>query len=322
MAPPEGAAQAPAPAAPPQMLPQTEMSRLVIFRGNNKDTVTPEAWAEMVDRHITVLKWSPEQTAGAAIEAMRDDANLWRENLADHEVKSAIHKNWVDFRKEFLKRFGKPKNRTAQIQDLGQLKQAGGEGLFSYLDRVQRVLNKLTKETLKEHEDAAEKKGFNSCKNLIESSLFLNGLRNDIKLYVDLELQQKPKATAEEIYALARETEIVMNSRAAHKAHAVDVSERKMDNLSAELERVKNAINKGEANNQTVAAIGKGKPKPKGEPSPIHKRRRPTICFKCRQWGLHYAKECKLTADEIARLTPQTKDDKPTGQVFDAQYPN
>ena len=61
-----GLIPAPAPLAVPQafMLPQSEMSRLIQFKGTSKDTVTAEAWAEMVDRHITVLKWSPEQTAG------------------------------------------------------------------------------------------------------------------------------------------------------------------------------------------------------------------------------------------------------------------
>ena len=81
---------------PAGLLPQTELSRLILFHGNGKDKTTPRAWAEMVDRHVTVLNWSNEQTAGAAIEAMREDANIWRQNLADHgdPDKRAVLKDW------------------------------------------------------------------------------------------------------------------------------------------------------------------------------------------------------------------------------------
>ena len=135
----------PAPAAA-CMLPQSEMSRLVVFRGNSKDTVTAEAWAEMVDRHISVLKWSPEQTAGAAIESMRDDANIWRENVANSpaQAKRDWLKDWALMRPEFLKRFGKAKTRAAKVQGLGQLRQNPGEACGTYQDRVIHALDKLT----------------------------------------------------------------------------------------------------------------------------------------------------------------------------------
>ena len=142
-------------------LPQSEMSRLVIFRGNSKDTVTAEAWAEMVDRHITVLKWSAEQTAGAAIESMRDDANIWRENLnnsADPD-KKAILKDWTLLRKAFLTRFGKAKTRAARVQGLGQLKQANNETCRAFQDRVIHALDKLTAKPAERIREQAERWG-------------------------------------------------------------------------------------------------------------------------------------------------------------------
>ena len=46
------------------------------------------------------------------------------------------------------------------------------------------------------------------------------------------------------------------------------------------------------------------------------------LCWRCKQWGKHFQDECKLTTEQIQALTPQSKEDKPTGQVFDSQFPN
>ena len=197
----------PAPAAAAAcMLPQSEMSRLVVFRGNSKDTVTAEAWAEMVDRHISVLKWSPEQTAGAAIESMRDDANIWRENVANSpaQAKRDWLKDWALMRPEFLKRFGKVKTRAAKVQGLGQLRQNTGEACGTYQDRVIHALDKLTAKPAQACTTRDERAGFNNCRDLFEAAIFLNGLRGDIRMYIEMEL--KETSTADEIYELARTT--------------------------------------------------------------------------------------------------------------------
>ena len=76
---------------------------------------------------------------------------------------------------------------------------------------------------------------------------------------------------------------------------------------------------------EKIAAVTKrdktDKPKDQVRNKPMAQRR-PMLCWKCKQWGKHLKEECKLSADEIARLTPQSKDDRPGGEVFDAQYPN
>ena len=95
-------------------LPAADMSRLVIFRGTNKDTVTAEAWADMVDRFVTILNWDSKQTAGAAVEAMRDDALSWVSTLKhDFDAsRRALIEDWQLLKPEFLKRFEKYKSRA------------------------------------------------------------------------------------------------------------------------------------------------------------------------------------------------------------------
>ena len=334
MAPPEGIdQQAVADAAAqavvrnlPAILPQSEMSRLVVFRGNSKDTVTAEAWAEMVDRHISVLKWSAAQTAGAAIESMRDDANIWRENLANSgdQAKKDLLLDWTAMRPAFLTRFGKAKTRAARVQGLGQLRQAAGESCGSYQDRVIHALNKLTSKAANEDNMTAnDKRGFTKCRELFETAIFLNGLRSDIRTYVELELRDD--TTAEKIYETARHTEIALNSKKEqHKVAKVD-TEDKFEKLKADiLSEMKKTATGG---SEVVAAINKDKKdkkktagksvkaKPMGERGAIH-------CWRCKQWGKHLQAECKLTPDQIQTMRPMTKDDKPVGEVFDAQYPN
>lgn len=313
----------PAPvAAAACMLPQSEMSRLVVFRGNSKDTVTAEAWAEMVDRHISVLKWSPEQTAGAAIESMRDDANIWRENVANSpaQTKRDWLKDWALMRPEFLKRFGKAKTRAAKVQGLGQLRQNTGEACGTYQDRVIHALDKLTAKPAQACTTRDERAGFNNCRDLFEAAIFLNGLRGDIRMYIEMEL--KETSTADEIYELARTTEIALNSKTGHKVAFIDSNaEGALQAIQKEVKELKKSLETTEK----IAAVTKttktDKPKDQVRNKPMAQRR-PMLCWKCKQWGKHLKEECKLSADEIARLTPQSKDDRPGGEVFDAQYPN
>lgn len=310
------------------MLPQSEMSRLVAFRGNSKDTVTTEAWAEMVDRHITVLKWTPAQTAGAAIEAFRDDANIWRENMANSkdEDKRDCLGDWRQMRVAFMKRFGKVKTRAAKIQGLGQLKQGGTEPISTFQDKVVHTLDKLTAATMKNLQDGAERRGFVQCRDLFEAAIFLNGMKPNLRLYVDMELTDT--STSDEIYELAKRTEIAVNPTGVqHKVATLDAGQTKqLEQLKAELDEVKRSLAGGPT--ETVAAFSKGKPaaappkKPPPKFKPMAERMRAVLCHKCRQWGLHFANECNLTNDEIKALTPQTTSDRPNGAVHDAQFPN
>lgn len=328
--PANGDGEAAAAAAAPFMLPQSEMSRLVVFRGNTKDTVTAEAWAEMVDRHISVLKWSAQQTAGAAIESMRDDANIWRENVANSasEDKRAWLKDWTLMRPEFIKRFGKAKTRAAKVQGLGQLKQATNESCGTYQDRVVHVLDKLTAKAMEGCANPDRRTGFTICRELFETAIFMNGLRTDIRLYVEMEL--KETSTTEEIYELARTTEIALNSKSQthHKVHTVEATDAKLDALKQELVEVRKALG---AEGATVAAVSTGAKKKTGNKDKDNKKkktgkpmadRKPILCWRCKQWGKHFQSECTLTAEEIAVLTPMTKEDKPTGEIWDAQFPN
>jgi hypothetical protein len=141
-----------------------------------------------------VLKWLPEQTDGRSrnrVHERRTTPTPSGERISSttRETRAALLKNWTNLKLDFLKRFGKSKTRAAQVQGLGQLWQSNSESCNTYLDRVVHRLNKLTAKPMTTCRAGDHKKGF------LVSALFLNGLRSDVKMYVE-----KEESTAEEIY--------------------------------------------------------------------------------------------------------------------------
>jgi hypothetical protein len=319
------------------MLPQNEMSRLTIFRGTNKDTVSAEAWAEQVDRYVTVLKWNQEQTAGAAIEVMRDDANCWRENLANSSdpTRKALLKDWSRLRPEFITRFAKSRTRASKVQGFSQLKQQPQETSIAFNDRVVHALDKLTAKGF-ESLSQADIKGFNICRDIFEAAIYICGMKSDIRLWVEMEMEDDTPTS--ELRKLARKAEEAYNSKTGHpKVAALEIvhgtGDPYLETLKGELKDLKATIRKTIANHTPgqVAAAALAKKEKGGRSGQGNKRRTMPamaertgfiLCWKCKQWGKHLHTECKLTEAEIERLSPQSQDNKPEGTVFDTQFPN
>ena len=180
-------------------------------------------------------------------------------------------------------------------------------------------MDKLTAKPAQACANNDEKRGFIACRDLFEAAIFLNGLKSDIRMYIEMDL--KETSTAEDIYEMARTTEIALNSKSTHKVAMIEVqNDGTLQAIQREVKELKKSL---DTSSERVAAVGKKekaskdriKNKPMGQ-------RAAMLCWKCKQWGKHLREECKLTSDEIARLTPQGKEERPTGEVFDAQYPN
>ncbi len=310
-------------------LPQSEIGRLTWFKGNTKDTITAEAWIDQVDRHITVLHWSPEQTAGAAIEAMREDANIWRENLGYSSETKPLITDWTLLRPVFLARFTKLKNRAARVQALGQLKQ-GNESVHAYHDRVTHSLNKLTALKMSQRPAGPRTEGYLECREDLQAAIFLCGLKPELKTAVETELEET--SSLKDILKRALKVEQAHVSRSTHKMASMEMGEdgggaQHQGRDMAEIKDLIRSMNPGGATEakETVAAFKAGsKPKKKGTVNsiPMATRTNAILCWKCKQWGKHLQTECKLSSEAIGRLTPQTKDDRPSGQVYDTQFPN
>lgn len=315
------------------VMPANELSRLTVFHGNSRDKLRAEDWADMVDRFISVLKWNPEQTAGAAIESMREDANVWRVNLSNGSAANqALLKDWNLLRPKFLARFAKNKTRASKVQGIGQLKQAPIETIAAFNDRVVFSLDKLTA-----RKRAAARgdtlKGFVECREMFENAIFLCGMRQDIRIWVEMDM--KEDTSNEDILELANKAELAINARQGKErstVNAIHTSDDGIDvsKLQNELKELKDSL-RGigvTANNGFVNAMStsngngrNGNRERRGLPA-MADRTNPMLCWKCKQWGKHISTECKLTPDEIQRLTPMTKEERPVGPATDSQFPN
>lgn len=317
-------------AAAPRFISQAEMARLPQFRGNSKDTITAEAWAEMVDRFISVLTWTPEQAAGAAIESLRDEANVWRENLANGKTdQQALLKDWNRMRTAFLERFTKVGSRASKVQNLGNLKQMGGENCAAFADRVVHALDKLTASAYGGLRDDHRKEGFMTCRDLLEGAIFLCGMKQDVRLWVEMDMTEN--SSNQDLKKLAQKAEIALGTKNNNnpKIHAIQASmgekeDEGVSNLKSELKELKATV-RALTKPEQVAAFNKSNsaPRPRKPLPPMGERDRPIHCWKCRQWGKHTKAECRLSDAQIANLTPMRKEDKPGDMEFvDAQFPN
>lgn len=143
-------------------------------------------------------------------------------------------------------------------------------------------------------------------------------------MYVEMDLTET--STAEEIYELSRTTEIALNSKnTTQKIAAIEMTnDGRWEALQKEVKELRRTA--GGGGGEQVAAINARNVKEKDRGYQICNKpmsqRGPMLCWKCRQWGKHIKEECKLSPAEITRLTPQSKEERPTGDVHDAQFPN
>ena len=148
-----GGAAAATPAAiaaalpPPVVLSQQQ--GILPFRGNDRDVQQPEQWVDQVNRLAAMMKWTPQQTAGAAIECLRDEAACWLDNLKNDRKKQGMVTDWSQLEPEFLKKWGIRRTQTAKVQYLSNLQQKQGERTSLFQDRVTHAVNKLVKERMK-----------------------------------------------------------------------------------------------------------------------------------------------------------------------------
>ena len=301
---------------PPVMLSQQQ--GILPFRGNPaKDAQEPEAWVESVNRLVTMMKWTPQQAAGAATECMRDEAARWLENLKNDRRKRNMVTDWTLLAPEFSKKWGTRRTQTAKVQYISNLQQRPAETTSLYQDRVTHAINKLIKDRMDKYVIEDEINAFLNCREAFEIALFVTGLHKELRQFVEWEM--KDDSTSEQVFEFAKRAEEAFHSKNKDKAKVAAITDESLD-LAKELKDIKAIISKSDT--EEVAAVTKGQPKRKPLKDKPMSERPAVFCFKCKQWGKHILKECKLSAEDISRLTPQSKADKPKGQVKDTQFPN
>ena len=309
-------------------------NKIPLFRGNSKDTISVEAWCRAVDRYAEKQGWRDgdlhKKGAAVALDMLREAANEWAENLL--EAKPDTYNNWIALKAAIIERFSPHRNAAQRVKAITLLQQRANEPVGEFFDRVEtavRVTNKPVLEAVPEGNAKKDTiKGIRLAMDTFHKNLFVAGLRPEIRKPVERSMEDEDTPTdvlkcaqrAESTEGLAKNVGIAAinaDGAAAFPGHASQTSGLlSNDDLKAEIAALTTRLNQF-----TGGAKGKKANTP-GTPRPPFGQRQWTFCFKCKQWGVHVQSECRLSTEELSRLTPQKRSDKPSGPPRDKQYPN
>jgi len=305
------------------------------FWGDAKDSQTPEQWTQTIDRARDVNRWTPATAASAAVESLRGEANTWAENLAWGEATDiAALADWAQLKTLFLKRFKKSQTAGEKVSLIISLKQKGGESTEAFYDRVENTMKRCTRTEL-EAEDDDDKQGFKHCRAVMTKLMFMQGLRTEIRLWVEGTSNEEDMTLDNCRTSAIRAEKALKQKQGANPAATTQrmaaMSTGESGDIAEELAALRQQVNRGGAKKKTANTGRSGanaKPRAAGTGFfatqrllPM-KKREWINCNACLQWGQHFADECKLSADERQSLNRQPRDQKPSGAPRDAQFPN
>ncbi len=314
-------------------------TKIPLFRGNSKDTLSVRAWTDQVDRAQTQQGWTADTTAAAAINAMRESASVWVENLQDSSPDDVT--DWERLKKQMLKRFAPHTTAAQQVRTVASLTQKQGESVVDFFDRVEaavRLINKDQYDRIAGGAGAADKKeGFRMVRNNMQRLHFVAGLRTEIRRHVESGMKEDDELdTLRNAAVRAEAAEGLIQRGSGPQIAGLDTNGDAGATGGSQPDVASGQSSAGDIMKE-IAAIkatlrsaapgakrngGGGAAKGNKVARPPMRERNWTLCFRCRQWGQHLRDECKLTQQEIDSLTPQARNARPTGQPFDSQFPN
>ena len=309
----------PAPAPAPET--DNSVTRLQVWKGNGKDSTTIELWIDQVDRMATQKAWNNERTAAAVCDALKDTAARWMAVIKANPNKADTLKSWTDLKPALKKRFADALTATQKQAFVRGLVQASNESVQDFFDRVALALSKVhqtPREALAGEQLNSQRKGYDKSQDVTLGTLFIAGLRQDTREYVEINMTETDNS--ERILELAIKSETAKGhgaKAAALKLAAIneDLTEgNHLKKVNEELAALRSRMN-------TFTAGTKNK-KPNNPLPPMKERKTWYYCYKCKQHGLHISKECKLSKDQIAKLTPAPRYPNPTSTPSDSQFPN
>ena len=320
----------PNPANPPQAVAQpaveqdNTVTRLQVWKGNGKDATMVELWIDQVERMATQKGWNDQRTAAAVCDALKDTAARWMAVTKANPNKAEILNNWTQLKPAIKKRFADALTATQKQAFVRGLVQAPNESVQDFYDRVALALSKVhqnPREGLDGAQVEGQRKGYDKSLDVTLGTLFIAGLRQDTREYVEINMVEKD--TSEKILDLAIKSEAARGhgaKAAALKLAAIDEvvpdpESEKLKLVNEELAALKTRMN-------TFTAGGKGRGRATTPLPPFNERKTWFYCYKCKQHGLHVSKECKLTKEAIAKLTPVPRYPNPTTNPSDSQFPN
>ena len=313
----------PDPARAPTVEVDNTVTRLQAWRGNGKDATTIELWIDQVERMATQKGWNAERTAAAVCDALKDTAARWMAVIKANPNKADTLKDWVRLKPAIKKRFADALTATQKQAFVRGLIQAPNETVQDFYDRVALALSKVhqnPRESLAGEELTGQRKGYDKSLDVTLGTLFIAGLRQDTREYVEVNMNDTDGS--ETILDLAIKSEAARGQGAKAAALRLAAIEENKDD-TYEMNKVNEELAVLRSRMNTFTAGTKTRNKRFNTPlPPFNQRDKWYYCYKCKQHGLHISKECRLTEDQISKLTPAPRYPNPTSTPKDNQFPN
>lgn len=276
--------------------------------------------------------WTPEQTTGAAVAALKGKAWRWSEWTLEHDPKAFDTFN--KFEEAFLDRFRGSKSIGEQVKIYSNLKQEATESSQDFFERVDTGYIQITRDIIPT--DSVRRKGAMILRNHFAILAFINGLRPQIRaiLEAQVDLQKlEHEETDKKVKAILEIAARAENSiKDVKPAQIAEIQQRDGPSFTANSGRfqpprggrgrARGRGGRGRGRGQNWVQQGSWQRSPAREGNDdMARRKRWVFCKRCHKWGRHYARECPLSFEQIAALEPDNEDAPPTGEPYDANFP-
>jgi hypothetical protein len=159
-------------------------TKLEKFRGNDRDTLDIKTWCLQVSRLDTVQKLGDENTAIIVMEALREQALSWA--LLLQEEKPASAASWKLLQPLLLERFDKVINETQKFKLIAALQQRQNKSSKDFLDRCKTAWYGLLRKLRTKYTEKMEQDTHDEMRNECIKCMYICGMRNDIRMAVEL----------------------------------------------------------------------------------------------------------------------------------------
>ena len=290
---------------------------------------------EAIDRAARLNNWSAADAAECAYENLMGKAKQWAARLQRSIVRAdnLIVADWNIMRNELAKRFDEIATPAQKVNAISNIAQAQEESAKDYYDRIRGAFDFMVRDEFA-RQPPENWDGYMACFENIFTVFYLKGLNAKTRCLVATDMtddtnldkliekvEQVDKALLDEKRQSGVPAGIAGISVDEDKALKEAIKENQQ--LQAQI-----ASMTGGRGGQSSRGRGRGgqsgtsRPAPgKGEGMRTPMQDRGWIwCYACKNWGQHFAKECKLTKEEIERLPKEKMKERPEGNPFDRQF--
>ena len=321
---------------PRQEDPPAESQRVIVstastiidhFHGSTETSqLSAEQWATMIDRLMVANNWSTEVTAAKAANALKGIALNWYEYVSDEPQGAAILAKWATFKPAFLNRFKTSRSAEQELSLIRNLIQDKSESVEVFYERVALTLKKVVSRNL-QRELVSDGR---AVLEVFKKIHFVNGVKEEIRAPLCRRLDQLTSTDAIVRAAISIEASMITTEPASINAINRQPPRNAYRNQPSQYSSNNNFNTNGYANNFRGNRRQRGRGNRRSSYNPQRQppfrppqsqsqsdKRRWIFCYRCKQWGLHYANECNRSLTQIAALTPQTDDSPLPGTPVD-----